>query len=74
MSCSIGAHVLCDENTSTLLDHTMEHHWTNAHLPTPKTLIELVTDNPERALQAGRHIHRTKANFSLWAWEQVLFA
>jgi len=47
------------ENTETLLDHIMEHHSTNAHSPTSETFIELVTDIPERALQASRHIHRT---------------
>ena len=31
---------------------------TNAHPPTPET-IKQVTGNPERALQAGQHIHRT---------------
>ena len=47
------------ENTNTLLDHVMEHHWTDAHPPTPETLIKQVTGNPERALQAGQHIPRT---------------
>ena len=46
------------ENTNTFLNHIMEHLWTNAHPPTPETLFKLVTDNPERALQAGWHIHR----------------
>ena len=36
----------------------MEHLWANALSLTPETLKQ-VTDNPERALQAGQHIHRT---------------
>ena len=42
--------------------HIMEHHWTNANPPTPENFIKLVTNNPERALQAGQHIHRTLWN------------
>ena len=38
-------------NTNTFLDHVMKHHWTNAHPPTPETLIGQVTNNPGRALQ-----------------------
>ena len=51
-------HIPCDQ-THTLLDQIMGHLWTNAHLPTPEMLIRQVTDNPERALQASQHIHRT---------------
>ena len=53
------------EEGKRFLNHVMEHHWMDAHPPTPEAFIDLIINNPERALQVGGHIQRNLFNVDL---------